>query len=135
MSGRCWCSHLSTWFQVEGQIESLLAQQQQLLARKEQLEQQLSADRRAPRVDWQGSFPWDADVQDNAEAVFNITSFRCLMCLPGDWLGKKADHSLEAKGVCFNALYLLVRLSLLHLEAPLMHARCSLCSACGLQKA
>ena len=66
------------WAQIEGQIESLLARQQQLLARKEQLEQQLSADRRAPRADWVGSFAWDADVQHAAEAVFGISSFRCL---------------------------------------------------------
>ena len=79
MSGRCWFLHRPLCFQVEGQIESLLAQQQHLLARKEQLEQQLSADRRAPRANWQGSFPWDADVQDNAEAVFKITSFRYLI--------------------------------------------------------
>ena len=73
--------------QTEGQIEELLAQQQQLLARREQLEQQLSADRRAPRADWQGSFPWDVEVQSTAEAVFGITSFRCLSPSHGCWHG------------------------------------------------
>ena len=62
--------------QIEGQIESLLAQQQELLGRKVTLEQQRSADRRAPRADWKGSFPWDADVQNTAEEVFGITTFR-----------------------------------------------------------
>lgn len=62
--------------QIEGQIESLLAQQQELLGRKEILEQQLSADRRAPRADWKGSFSWDTDVQNTADEVFSITSFR-----------------------------------------------------------
>ena len=79
------CSYVQTFSQVEDRIESLLAEQQQLLARKEQLEQQLSADRRAPRADWKGSFPWDGDVQHTAEAVFGITSFRCFSqhCQPG----------------------------------------------------
>ena len=62
--------------QIEGQIESLLAQQQELLGGKEILEQQLSAVRRAPRADWEGSFSWDTDVQNTADEVFGITSFR-----------------------------------------------------------
>ncbi len=80
---------MSLFAQTESQIEALLAQQQKLLARKEQLEQQLSADRRAPREDWQGDFPWDAEVQRTAEAVFGITSFRCLSLPPEFWQGFK----------------------------------------------
>lgn len=62
--------------QIEGQIEALLAQQQQLLACKEKLEQRLSANRRAPRADWQGTFPWDKEVQRIVGTFFGITSFR-----------------------------------------------------------
>lgn len=80
---------MQTCLQVEGQIESLLAHQQQLLAKKEQLEQHLSADRRAPRADWKGSFSWDVDVQHTAETTFGITSFRCFTQPSKAWQGLK----------------------------------------------
>ena len=62
--------------QVEGQIEALLVRQRQLLDAREALQQQVTADRRAPRADWRGAFAWDEEVGRLLRDAFGIGSFR-----------------------------------------------------------
>lgn len=66
-------------FQVESEIERLLACQQQLLEEQERLRRTIAAEQRAPRADWAGaSFPWDAGVAELLRQRFRLPSFRPL---------------------------------------------------------
>ncbi|BDA44413.1 ATP-dependent DNA helicase Q1 [Coccomyxa sp. Obi] len=64
--------------EVENEIESLLGRQRSLLDIKEKLQEQVAADQRAPKADWQSKFPWDGQVQSILETVFKLTDFRPL---------------------------------------------------------
>lgn len=62
--------------QVENEIESLLEKQRNLLDIKQKLQEQVAADQRAPKADWQSKFRWDDQVQSILEAVFKLSHFR-----------------------------------------------------------
>ncbi|PSC67654.1 mediator of RNA polymerase II transcription subunit 34 isoform X1 [Micractinium conductrix] len=64
--------------QLESQIEALLARQGVLQAERERLARVASAEARAPRADWQGSFEWDARVAQLLRSVFGLAAFRPL---------------------------------------------------------
>lgn len=67
--------------QVEQEIETLLGRQRNLLDIKEKLSEQIAADQRAPRADWQSQFSWDGQVQGVLEETFKLTNFRyCAHC-------------------------------------------------------
>ena len=63
---------------MESQIEALLARQGVLQAERERLARVASAEARAPRADWQGSFEWDARVAQLLRSVFGLAAFRPL---------------------------------------------------------
>ena len=63
--------------QVEHELESLLARQRTLLEVKEKILEQIAADQRAPKADWQSRFSWDAKVQGSLAGVFKLADFRC----------------------------------------------------------
>jgi len=63
--------------QVEASIESLLARQQQLQGKREQLCRTITLNSRAPKADWQGNFAWDAEVDHLLHSAFALASFRC----------------------------------------------------------
>ncbi|DBA90570.1 TPA: hypothetical protein ACH3X1_016763 [Trebouxia sp. C0004] len=64
--------------QVEASIESLLARQQQLQGKREQLCRTITLNSRAPKADWQGAFAWDTEVDHLLHSAFALTSFRPL---------------------------------------------------------
>ena len=62
--------------QVEASIESLLARQQQLQGKREQLCRTITLNSRAPKADWQGNFAWDAELDHLLNSAFALASFR-----------------------------------------------------------
>jgi len=62
--------------QVEASIESLLARQQQLQGKREQLCCTITLNSRAPKADWQGNFAWDMEVDHLLHSAFALASFR-----------------------------------------------------------
>lgn len=63
--------------ELEHKIESLLARQQVLQAQREQLCRSVSANARAPKADWQGSFAWDDAIKAHLQTQFGLQAFRC----------------------------------------------------------
>ena len=63
--------------ELEHEIESLLARQQVLQAQREQLCRSVSANARAPKADWQGSFAWDDAIKAHLQTQFGLQAFRC----------------------------------------------------------
>ena len=63
--------------EVEHEIEGLLARQQVLQAQREQLRRFVSANARAPKADWQGSFAWDDAIKAHLQSQFGLQAFRC----------------------------------------------------------
>lgn len=53
----CGLGYPCAW-QVEHQVEVLLARQAALQAERERLTRAMAVERRAPRADWTGAFPW-----------------------------------------------------------------------------
>ncbi|KAL0042579.1 hypothetical protein WJX79_004210 [Trebouxia sp. C0005] len=64
--------------QVEASIESLLARQQQLQGKREQLCRTITLNSRAPKADWQGNFAWDMEVDHLLHSAFALANFRPL---------------------------------------------------------
>lgn len=62
--------------QVEASIESLLARQQQLQGKREQLCRTITLNSRAPKADWQGNFAWDMEVDHLLHSAFALANFR-----------------------------------------------------------
>jgi len=65
--------------QVEAQVEALLARQQRLQERRDQLRQSISQEERCPRRDWQAEFAWDAEALEMLNSVFGLRHFRCVV--------------------------------------------------------
>jgi hypothetical protein len=65
--------------QVEAQVEALLARQQRLQERRDQLRQSISQEERCPRRDWQAEFAWDVEALDVLASVFGLRHFRCVV--------------------------------------------------------
>lgn len=63
--------------QLEQEIESLLTRQQVLQAQRDQLCRFVSANARAPKADWQGSFAWDESINTLLQTHFGLQAFRC----------------------------------------------------------
>ena len=61
---------------MEEEIEQLLAKQHDLLKIKETLEEEVAANERAPKADWQGLFLWDSDAEEVLRRDFKLKSFR-----------------------------------------------------------
>lgn len=55
---RLWPRPPPAFTQVEHQVEALLARQAALQAERERLTRAMAVERRAPRADWTGAFPW-----------------------------------------------------------------------------
>ena len=62
--------------EVEGAIEGLLAEQTALQAEREDLQRRVALDQRAPRAEWSGSFPWDAQLLGLLSQPFRLPGFR-----------------------------------------------------------
>lgn len=62
--------------QVGEEIERLLARQQELHKRRDVLQRVLELDKRAPKRDWEGTFPWDDHVLALLAERFNLQRFR-----------------------------------------------------------
>ena len=62
--------------QVQAQVEALLARQQRLQERRDQLRQSISQEACCPRRDWQAEFAWDAQALELLAGVFGLKHFR-----------------------------------------------------------
>lgn len=68
--------HAAPASQVQAQVEALLARQQRLQERRDQLRQSISQEARCPRRDWQAEFAWDARALDLLAGLFGLQHFR-----------------------------------------------------------
>lgn len=64
--------------QVENKITRLYTRQQYLQQRREQLQQSIQQEARAPKADWQGSFEWDTRALQVLDSTFHLQAFRPL---------------------------------------------------------